>query len=225
MSYLRYVKLIGTMHVSPRSREEVRRTILQEKPNAIALELDRMRFYAMQNSRRPSFEDALKFGRRGLVQYILAKVEEKLGEEFGMMPGGEMKEAIVLAQRFGIPLAVIDEDISIITAKMLKAPLREKIMLLLESLAVFLPFLSSREEASNLMDEYKFMMLQFKRRYPYLFRVLVEERNEIMARNLKAIVDDLKRMGIKKPRIVAVVGLGHKKGIERILNSYKDRMG
>lgn len=195
---------------------------MEEKPNAIAVELDRTRFYAMQNPRRPSFEDALKFGRRGLVQYILAKVEEKLGEEFGMMPGGEMKEAIALAQRFGIPLAVIDENISIITAKMLKAPLREKIMLLLESLAVFLPFLPSREEASNLMDEYKFMMLQFKRRYPYLFHVLVEERNEIMAHNLKAIVDDLKRMGIKKPKIVAIVGLGHKKGIERILNSYKD---
>jgi pheromone shutdown protein TraB len=50
----------------------------------------------------------------------------------------------------------------------------------------------------------------------------VEERNEIMARNLKAIVDELKRRGVKKPKVVAVVGLGHKKGIEKLLNSYRE---
>lgn len=67
------------------------------------------------------------------------------------------------------------------------------------------------------------MMLQFKRRYPYLYRVLVEERNEIMARNLISIVDELRRRGIRKPRVIAVVGLGHRPGIEHILNNVKLR--
>ena len=40
MNSPRYVKLIGTMHVSPRSREEVIRTILEERPHAVAIELD-----------------------------------------------------------------------------------------------------------------------------------------------------------------------------------------
>jgi len=35
-------------------------------------------------------------------------------------------------------------------------------------------------------------------------------------------VDGLKMKGVKKPKVIAVVGLGHKKGIERLLNSYKE---
>ena len=220
MSYLRYVKVIGTMHVSPESKERVRKTILKEKPHAIAIELDKRRFYAIQNPQKMSFEDAVKYGRRGIIQYILTKVEEKLGKEFGMMPGGEMMEAITLAGLLGIPLYLIDEDINVITMKILKAPFREKILLILESLAVFLP-LPRKGEERDLLQDFKIMMIQFKRRYPYLYRVLLEERNEIMGRNLMAIVDSLKAKGIKKPKVIAVVGLGHKKGVERILNSHK----
>jgi len=224
MSYLRYVKVVGTMHVSPQSRENVMKAILNEKPNAIAVELDNRRFISLQMPKKElKLGDALKFGRRGIVQYILTKVEEKLGEEFGMMPGGEMKAAIELAQTFRIPLFLIDEDINLITMKILKAPFREKFFLFLESLTVFLPILPSREvRESDILREFKDMMIQFKRRYPYLFHILVEERNEIMAKNLKAIVDELKRRGVKKPRVLAVVGLGHVKGIERVLNSYGD---
>ncbi len=65
MSYLRYVRLIGTMHVSPQSREEVIRTILSERPHAVAVELDRARFLAMGEERRLSLEESLRFGRRG----------------------------------------------------------------------------------------------------------------------------------------------------------------
>ncbi|MBO8174721.1 MAG: TraB/GumN family protein [Thermococcus sp.] len=221
MSYLRYVKVTGTMHVSPESKERVRETILKEKPHAIAIELDKRRFYAMQNPQKMTFKDAVKYGKKGIIQYILTKVEEKLGEEFGMMPGGEMIEAINLAGLLGIPLYLIDEDINVITMKILKAPFREKILLILESLAVFLPFPRKGEEERDLLKDFKIMMIQFKRRYPYLYRVLLEERNEIMARNLIAIVDSLKAKGVKKPKVIAVVGLGHKKGVERILNSHK----
>jgi len=220
MTYLRYVKVIGTMHVSPESKERVRKTILEEKPHAIAIELDKRRFYAMQNPQRIKLGEAVKYGRIGIIQYILTKVEEKLGEEFGMMPGGEMMEAINLAGLLGIHLYLIDEDINVITAKILKAPLREKLLLLLESLAVFIPSPLGREER-DIITDFKVMMTQFKMKYPYLYRVLVEERNEIMAKNLIAIVNNLRARGIKKPKVIAVVGLGHKSGIERILNSHK----
>lgn len=223
MSYLRYVRVIGTMHVSPKSRESVRELILQERPHGIAVELDVPRFHSMKSRQRMVLGDALKLGRRGLIAYVLARVEERLGEEFGMMPGGEMEEAINLAERLGIPLFLIDEDISVIMAKILNAPLREKLMLLFESLAVFLPIKSKGRDELDVIKEYRMMMVQFRRRYPYLYRILVEERNKIMARNLISIVDSLKMQGIKKPRIVAVVGLGHREGIERILNSKKEK--
>ncbi len=221
MSYLRYVKLIGTMHVSPRSREEVIRTIMAEKPHAVAVELDRTRFLAMGREREMTIEDALRFGRRGLINYVLAKVEEKLGEEFGMKPGEEMKAAIGAAQSLGIPLYLIDEDINVILGKIVAAPAREKLLMALEALAVFLPL--RKGEFGNPVEEYKLMMIQFRRRYPYLYRVLVEERNEIMARNLISIVETLKLRGIRRPKVVAEVGLGHKPGIEHLLDRVKER--
>ncbi len=223
MSYLRYVRVIGTMHVSPESRENVRELIIHEKPHGIAVELDRPRFLSMKSKQKMNLGEAVKLGRRGFMAYVLARVEEKLGEEFGMMPGGEMVEAINLAEHFHIPLFLIDEDINVIMAKILNAPLREKLMLLFESLAVFIPLHAGDEGEVDVMDEYRTMMTQFRRRYPYLYRVLVEERNEIMARNLISVVDSFRMHGVKKPRIVAVVGLGHKAGIEKILNSKKEK--
>ncbi|NJE30687.1 conjugal transfer protein TraB [Thermococcus sp. 18S1] len=221
MSYLRYVKLIGTMHVSPKSREEVIRTILDERPNAVAIELDRARFLAMNENREMTLEDALRFGRKGLINYALAKVEEKLGEEFGMKPGEEMKAAINAAQTLGVPLYLIDEDINVILSKISAAPGREKLLMALEALGIFLPVRLG--EPSDPMAEYRVMMVQFKRRYPYLYRVLVEERNEVMARNLVSIVENLKLRGVKRPKVIAVVGLGHKPGIEHLLDRAKER--
>lgn len=222
MSYLRYVKLIGTMHVSPKSREEVLNTILGERPHAVAIELDRARFLAMRENRKVNLDEALRLGRKGLVNYVLAKIEEKLGEEFGMKPGEEMKAAINAAQRLGVPLYLIDEDINLILSKILAAPGREKLLMAIEALGVFLPLKSG--QASDPMAEYRVMMVQFRRRYPYLYRILVEERNEVMARNLVSIVENLKLQGVKRPKVIAVVGLGHKPGIERLLNSVNEKV-
>ncbi|NJE62269.1 TraB/GumN family protein [Thermococcus sp. 21S7] len=221
MSYLRYVKLIGTMHVSPKSREEVIRTILEERPHAVAIELDRARFLSMNGNRKMTLEEALRFGRKGLINYALAKVEEKLGEEFGMAPGEEMKAAVSAAQALGVPLYLIDEDITVILSKIAAAPGREKLLMALEALGIFLPVRLG--EPSDPMAEYRVMMVEFKRRYPYLYRVLVEERNEVMARNLVSIVENLKLHGVKRPRVIAVVGLGHKPGIEHLLDRGKER--
>ena len=221
MSYLKYVRIIGTMHVSPRSREEVLRTIEQEKPTAIAVELDPLRFRGITSGVKVGLKESLQFGRSGLVSYLLAKFEERLGEEFGMAPGGEMLAAIEAAGRLGAPLLLIDEDIRNIMSKILAAPLRERLLLALESLSFFLPGVggAATEELGNPVESYREMVFEFRNRYPYLYRVLVEERNAIMALNLIRAVDELRNKRIKRPLIVAVVGLGHVKGIEHFLDS------
>ncbi len=216
MSYLRYVRVIGTMHVSPRSREEVYRTIIGERPHAVAIELDRLRFISMMEGRETTLGDSLRYGRAGLISYLLAKVEERLGEEFGMAPGEEMKAAVSAAREIGAQLHLIDEDIRVILSKISSAPFREKLLMALESLGIFLPLGRSLE--GDPLDEYRSMMHLFQVRYPYLYRVLVEERNEVMARNLIFIVRALKSAGIRRPKVIAVVGFGHKPGIEHILD-------
>jgi pheromone shutdown protein TraB len=218
MNYLRYVKVIGTMHVSPRSREEVVSTIMHEKPTAIAVELDPLRLQALLSGEKADLKTSLRLGRSGLASYLLTKFEELLGEEFGMAPGGEMMAAIKVARDMGIPLYLIDEDIRLIISKILSAPKREKLLLLLEGISILVPGIGSVEELSDPTIEYRWMMLEFRRRYPYLYHILVEERNWIMARNLASVVEELLRK-VHKPKVVAVVGLGHKEGIERLLNS------
>ena len=217
MNYLRYVKLIGTMHVSPRSREEVYWTIVNERPHAVAIELDRLRFISMMEERHVTLGESLRYGRAGLINYLLAKVEERLGEEFGMAPGEEMKAAISAAGEIGAQLYLIDEDIRVILSKLSSAPFREKLLMGLEAIGVFLPLGGSVE--GDPTEEYRAMMIQFKERYPYLYRVLVEDRNLVMARNLMAVVNTLKSAGIKRPKVVAVVGMGHKPGLEHLLNT------
>ncbi len=224
MSYLRYVRVIGTMHVSPRSREEVMRKIEKVRPNVVALELDPLRFQGILSGKKAKLRESLALGRAGLVSYLLTKLEEKLGEEFGMAPGGEMLAAVESARTLGIPIALIDEDIRLIMGKILQAPAREKLFLATEGVLFFIPGLGGEVATdSDVLASYKDMMHEFRLRYPYLYNVLVEERNKIMAVNLRRIVDDLLLRGIKKPRVVAVVGMGHKKGIERILNSWKPK--
>ncbi len=216
MSYLRYVKVIGTMHVSPRSREKVYRTIIGERPHAVAIELDRLRFLSMMEGRNVTLGDSLHYGRAGLINYLLAKVEERLGEEFGMAPGEEMKVAVSAAREVGAQLHLVDEDIRVILSKLSSAPFREKLLMGAEAIGVFLPLGNVVE--GDPLEEYRAMMHQFRVRYPYLYRVLVEERNEVMARNIISVVNMLKSAGIKRPRVIAVVGLGHKSGIEHILD-------
>ncbi|NJF24386.1 TraB domain-containing protein [Thermococcus sp. Bubb.Bath] len=221
MSYLKYVTLIGTMHVSPRSREEVLETIERERPTAVAVELDPLRFRGITSGVKAGLKESLQFGRSGLVSYLLTKFEERLGEEFGMAPGGEMLAAIEAAGRLGVPLILIDEDIRMIMSKILAAPIRERLLLALEGLSFFFPGVGSAaaEELGDPVESYREMTLEFRNRYPYLYRVLVKERNAVMARNLISAVDEFRMRGIKRPRIVAVVGLGHREGIAHLLDS------
>ncbi len=217
VNYLRYVKVVGTMHVSPESRERVVEEIRSWRPHAVALELDWSRFMGIQSGHRPGAGEAFRLGRSGALNYFLAKVEERLGEQFGMAPGEEMRAAAETAASMGAQIFLIDEDIRVILSKLLAAPLREKLMLALESLSVFLPFALSSEDF-NPIEDYRIMMAEFRERYPYIYRVLVEERNLLMALRIASIVEGFMGRGIRKPRIVAVVGLGHKPGLEHLLN-------
>ncbi|ASJ16769.1 conjugal transfer protein TraB [Thermococcus chitonophagus] len=216
MSYLRYVKVIGTVHVLPESVEEVRRSILQESPDAVAIELDYGRLMALLGREELTLAQALKLGRVGILGYILQEIEKFLGKDFGALPGEEMIEAYELATSLGIPIYLIDQPVQITLQKLLSGPRIEILRGLAE--VVLLPF-SGREVD---IRDYRLLEHEFRIKYPYFYKVLVEERNIYMARNLMMIVDSILTKK-KKAKVIAVVGLGHKRGIERILNRYTPR--
>ena len=60
------------------------------------------------------------------------------------------------------------------------------------------------------------MIHVFKKRYPNLYKVLIEERNEIMANNLSKIME-------LEPdkKIVAIVGAGHEEEMIKLIKQPK----
>ncbi len=218
-NYLRYVKIVGTMHVSPQSREEVHDTIEECSPDAVALEIDEARLYGVLGGRRSGLMESLTHGAAGLLNYVLATLEWKLGDEFGMSPGEEMAVAYETALQLGISVYLIDQDVRLTLSRLLGAPMREKVLLALESVVGLFGASSIVDEDILSMDGMREILREFKSRYPYLYTVLIEDRNRVMAANLVHIVEELRRR-VARPKVVAVVGMGHVEGLSHLLNSW-----
>ena len=219
--------LIGTSHIAKQSLEEVEKTIEKEKPDFIALELDRKRFYALTHNikRRLRLSDIKRIGIKGFLFNIFgAWAEEKLGKMVGMKPGAEMIKAIQLAKENKIKIALIDQDIEITLKKLSKnLTWKEKLNFMID---IFKGIFFKKSELKKLgikdLDLTKVppkalikkLIKKVKIRYPNLHKVLIEERNEVMADRLRDLID-------KHPdsKIVAIIGAGHE---EEILNLIKN---
>ena len=59
------------------------------------------------------------------------------------------------------------------------------------------------------------LMNRVKKEYPSVYRVLVEERNGVMAKNLKALMQLNPNSSV-----LAIVGAGHEKGITALLKGH-----
>lgn len=186
MSYLRYVRIIGTVHVSPQSVKEVRNIILRENPDAVAVELDYGRLLSLLNGSSLTFSQAIKLGKIGILAYLLQGVEMALGKQVGVLPGSEMIEAFEVARSLGIPIYMIDMPIQVTLKRLFSVPIEEKIRGIIE---IFLSIVYPKVELN--LEDYISLELEFKRKYPTVYKILVEERNEFMARNLMRIVDIL----------------------------------
>jgi len=219
--------LIGTSHIAKESLEEVAHAIEKQKPDIIALELDRKRFYALTHDvkRKPRLRDIKRIGVKGYIFNIIgAWVEEKLGQMVGVKPGSEMLTAISLAQKHKIRLALIDQDIEL-TLRRISAELtwKERFRFVID---IIKGVLFKKSEMKKLgiknLDLTKVppkalikkLIKIMKKRYPHLYRVLVEERNKVMAVNLKHLM-------AKYPdkKIIAIIGAGHEKELIDLVKS------
>lgn len=207
--------IIGTSHIAKQSLEEVKKEIEEEKPGIIALELDKKRFHALMSKKegRISIYNIRKIGFKGFVFSLIgAWAERKLGKLVGVSPGSEMKNAIKLAKKNRIRIALIDQDIEL-TLRRFSQTLTWKerwnffvdvvkaIILRKKEVEFDLRTVPSKKIIDKLIK-------QVKKRYPNIYKVLVEERNKIMGRNLRKIMD---RYPDKK--ILAIVGAGHEEDV------------
>jgi len=224
---MRYKNLtiIGTSHIAKQSLDEVETTITKQKPDIIAIELDRKRFYALthEEKRKLRLSDLRKIGLKGfLFNLIGAWVEERLGKMVGVKPGSEMITAINLAKKLKLKIALIDQDIEI-TMKRLSKELtwKEKGRFIIDIIkSIFFKNAELKELGIKSIDLTKVpsktlikkLIKKVKQRYPNFYKVLVEERNQIMANNLVQIMQQN-----PDKRILAIIGAGHEEDILDII--------
>ena len=209
------LKIIGTAHVSEKSVEEVRNTILESEPDVVAVELDAARYQnllneknGVQNDKEIKIREILKGNNMTmlLVSGFLSYFQKKIGEEVGVKPGSEMLAAAEAVQEAGARVALIDRDIQITLKRALnRMTFWEKAKFVYSIIASFFTDDEAIEDIESIKegDALEEVMGYFQEMSPHAYEVLVKERDAYMARMLLDLEGD----------VVAVVGAGHKDGI------------
>lgn len=198
------ITLIGTGHVfdiGARVREEIRR----RGPQVVAVELDPPRYHALRNKTKD---------RKGAPFFyrMLADFQTRVANEYGVEAGDEMLAAANEAHALAVPLALIDADAQRTFQRLLSEMRFGEKMRLAGSavVGVLIPGKSVEKQVSEMQENYVAYFEEMGKKFPTLKRVLLDERNEHMAR---ALVE----LSKTNERVVAVVGDGHVDGMLGIL--------
>ena len=217
--------LVGTAHISKDSVEEVKQVIEEHKPDIVAIELCKRRYEAITKKdqwEKTPITKLLKSNQAYLMlaQTFLGSIQRKLGKEYGVEPGSEMIAAMNEAKKHKLDVALVDRDISITLKRAWKKMgIREKFRLTWEFLKAMLGYDEEELEELDLkelmnQDMISTLMEEFGEIAPSVTTVLIHERDKYIA---KKILDES-----KKGKVVAVVGAGHLKGIQKHLNEKPD---
>jgi pheromone shutdown-related protein TraB len=218
--------LLGTAHVSRASVDAVRAAIRTGEYDAIAVELCESRYKAMHDPeawRNLDLWRVIRDGKAGMVaaNLALSAYQRRLAEQFGIEPGAELKAAVDLAGERGLPLWLIDREISV-TLKRAYHSVRWRDRLgIVGGLAASLFERSevSEEDIEQLKqgDMLQSAFSEFAAQSEPLYRSLIGERDAFMAARLRE--EQFREEPDKHParRVLAVVGAGHLAGIEREL--------
>lgn len=212
------IRLVGTAHVSQKSVEEVRSAIEEFQPDIVGVELDQGRFVSLtEEAAEPSVGEILKGGNFGrlLVQWVLTYIQQRIGAETGVKPGAEMLVAIEEAKAHQKPVALIDRDIRITLARFWgMMGIWEKIKLI-GALIYSLVSVEGQEidvdEFTN-QDVVSAAMEEFRKFSPQGAQALIDERDAYLAHQILML-------GSRYERVLAVVGAGHIRGVQRYLDA------
>ncbi len=211
--------LVGTAHVSDKSVNEVNEVIEREKPDIVAVELDRARFQALKGEeevREINVRELLGEGKlyHFLIHWFLAYVQKKIGTDAGVKPGAEMLAAIEKAEKTGARVALIDRDIQITLGRFWnKMSFFEKLKLSFSLVGASLGFGAKEIDMDTVTDEDVVTQLiaELRKLAPSAASVLIDERDAFMAKKLLEVSGE--------GSVVAVVGAGHREGIQRYLDA------
>ena len=203
--------LIGTGHVFNLSQGLL--NIFDEKqPEILCVELDKQRYDALMI--KQSNPDEYKDMRRDvpIIYKLLSRFQDGMAKEYGVVAGEEMLTTINYAKSHQLPVAFIDMNAQRLFSRMLKSmSFSERIKLLFSGFAGF--FVNKKrveKEIGKIEKNFDKYLDEIGNKFPTIKRVLIDERNEYMAKQL-AVASE------KYERVVAVIGDGHIPGISEIL--------
>ncbi|WP_122088312.1 TraB/GumN family protein [Halalkalicoccus subterraneus] len=214
------IRLVGTAHISADSVAEVEETIERERPDVVAVELDEGRYRQLKGD-LPDDLDAGDLLRGNtvfqfLAYWMLSYVQTRLGERFDIEPGADMRAAVETAEGLGLGVALVDREIQTTIQRFwARMTLLEKLKLVGSLFLGLFGFGSGEEEELDMSeltdaDVVTAMMAEFRRFSPGGAEALIDERDAYIAHKLLALRDG-------GHDVLAVVGAGHREGIERYL--------
>ncbi|WP_405304091.1 TraB/GumN family protein [Methanobrevibacter sp.] len=215
--------IIGTAHVSSQSVDEVKDAIYEQHPDVVAIELDQGRYIRLKKEMMGIEEDdtisvtqIIKENKVGLflTTTLLGYFQSKVGADVDVKPGSEMVGAIEACEDLEIPIALIDREIGTTLQRALnKMGFMEKAKFVYGLIASIFGMddddeidIEDLKNPDNLDD----LMEMFKDEAPSVHEVLVHERDAYLAGKILQIPQD---------HVIAVVGAGHKPGIEKFLDN------
>jgi len=211
--------IIGTSHIAQQSVNQVKQNINLDKPDIIAIELDKQRFQALigGKQRKPNLSDIRRIGVKGFAFTLIGSwIQKKLGKYVGVSPGSEMKAAIESAKQEKAKIVLIDQNIEITLRKFSKTfTWKEKFNLLediFKALIIKKPEIKFDLRTVPNKKLVKELISKVKKRYPNIYKVLIKERDELMAHNLFNLM-----WHESDKKIIAVVGVGHENQILKLI--------
>lgn len=212
------IKLLGTSHVSPKSVEQVKRSIDELQPDIVCVELDKHRLDGMLSKEKQSKSPKLifKIGAGGYIFLLFGSyVQKKIAQKLGMKPGQDMLTAVEYSK--GRKVALIDQPAHITLKKMSKA-----LTFFTMCKILFSTLFKSKKMAAELgiidvsgvppPDVIEKLLLYMKKDYPKIYHVLVEERNIYMVQRIKNLTKQF-----PEATLLVVVGAAHVQGMKELL--------
>lgn len=201
------ITLVGIGHVFS-IKEAVKYIIFTKRPDAVCLELDRLRFDALEKGTRGTGDTPFIFKR-------LQRIYDKAAETQGATVGEEMLGAAEAAEEMSIPHFFVDIEASpMVMSIFQKLTFGEKMKLFGSVLgASVLPKKTIEEGIKQIGEDPDKYMEEFERYFPSLKRDIVDYRDRYMSKRILEISH-------QHEHVLAVVGQGHIPGMTRFLKGF-----
>ncbi|XP_059052380.1 traB domain-containing protein-like isoform X2 [Achroia grisella] len=201
------VVLLGTVHFSKQSVEDVSQIVKVLKPNAILVELCRQRVSLLELDDKKFLEDAKKFDSRkmkqavkgqnfvsGMLHAMLLKTYADIAKELGVAPGGEFRRAYHEMKKIpGCKLFLGDRPIQITIARAFQSLSVYELGQVLFHLTTSNPKPLDKFQLERYKDK-DFVHAQFEEitrdvpAFKKIFHVFVDERDKCLAYSLQECV-------------------------------------